>query len=762
MALTTMYPVKTNSPELTLQTALTADPADHDIVISGDVPNKLPAASNIFVIGTGEDAETVYYPTAYTGTDPYTFSGVTRAFQGTVNSWSAGTSIARLFTAYDHDTFRTNILELDSSKADFTVPNYDYVVQKVGTYYSAYDKSGTLVPDSYSTSFHVTMNYLFAAAASESVIVIVPGSYTITSPTTDVTGKSFTIYGYGATITNTATTYQLFDFFGTVVDASDASVLTASPVANDIHVDVTTATDYSTGKLIKIYDDEIFGHEGGIYDRVYRGEISKIDSVATKVINLQDSLFSGYLTGSNANAVPITPISIKIYGLKIVQPSSTGSYQAIRITYGKDCVVKDCTFDPIGYLSVEFTDCYNVLFTNNTCNGGECVGSGYGVVISGACRHVIVSNNIVTQCRHCLELGTYYADPTIGQAGDVIAIGNTLSGDGQANPVDVHLGWTTYIFGNTIDAFHSTTSDAIELGSKYALIEGNLIRNAQYLFQSRSEVYNQNVVIKNNIFYGESDSLTYIVNFQATTRGTFDRLVIEGNEMFNAACIASIDNCDITQLIIRNNTLDTSTYAQANSTTGLMIKGNTGTPAAGYYADVTIDGNVIKNTSSHGMLLRGVYGTCRNNKILNVGRVGSDKYGLYLLAADPGLNKIMVSGNHIENNVDNYMSVGILESNANNSNTFSDNIIIGAHDSNYTIAGTTSTGLIKYGRTSIADGGTITHGLSATPTWAIVTPITAGEFATVTTLGATTLTVAIKKHDNSAGTTQYVSWMCGI
>lgn len=60
------------------------------------------------------------------------------------------------------------------------------------------------------------------------------------------------------------------------------------------------------------------------------------------------------------------------------------------------------------------------------------------------------------------------------------------------------------------------------------------------------------------------------------------------------------------------------------------------------------------------------------------------------------------------------------------------------------------------GATSVADGGTITHGLAATPTKARATASTAGEFASVTALGSTTITVSIKKHDGTAGTTQTV------
>jgi hypothetical protein len=63
------------------------------------------------------------------------------------------------------------------------------------------------------------------------------------------------------------------------------------------------------------------------------------------------------------------------------------------------------------------------------------------------------------------------------------------------------------------------------------------------------------------------------------------------------------------------------------------------------------------------------------------------------------------------------------------------------------------------GATSVADGGTITHGLGTTPTGVIVTPSTSGEIASVTAVDATTFTVALKKiSDGSAGTTQTVYW----
>lgn len=66
------------------------------------------------------------------------------------------------------------------------------------------------------------------------------------------------------------------------------------------------------------------------------------------------------------------------------------------------------------------------------------------------------------------------------------------------------------------------------------------------------------------------------------------------------------------------------------------------------------------------------------------------------------------------------------------------------------------------GTVAVADGGTITHGLMTTPVWYWVMPTVAGEMASVTAVSSTTLTVALKKHDNTAGTTQTVSWRAGV
>ena len=106
MALDTMYAGKVNSPATTLDGGINDSVTTINVVDGGDLPD----APNIAVIGTGEDAETILYGAK----NANELSSVTRGFEGTAKAWDSGTSIARLFTAYDYDTLKSNITDLDS------------------------------------------------------------------------------------------------------------------------------------------------------------------------------------------------------------------------------------------------------------------------------------------------------------------------------------------------------------------------------------------------------------------------------------------------------------------------------------------------------------------------------------------------------------------------------------------------------------------------------------------------------------------------
>lgn len=110
MSLTDMYPAKNNSPV----TTLTAGINSADTSMTVEDASVLPAAPNIAVIGTTDSAEIV----KYTAINSNTLT-IVRGQNGTVPGvWAEGTTVARNFTALDHESFRTNILDLDNRKTD--------------------------------------------------------------------------------------------------------------------------------------------------------------------------------------------------------------------------------------------------------------------------------------------------------------------------------------------------------------------------------------------------------------------------------------------------------------------------------------------------------------------------------------------------------------------------------------------------------------------------------------------------------------------
>lgn len=96
-----MYNAIVNSPITQLSVAI----SDASTTIQVLDASLLPDAPNLATIGKGENAETILY-TGKTGND---LTGVTRGFEGVAQAWDINTQVARFYTAYDHNTFKTGI-----------------------------------------------------------------------------------------------------------------------------------------------------------------------------------------------------------------------------------------------------------------------------------------------------------------------------------------------------------------------------------------------------------------------------------------------------------------------------------------------------------------------------------------------------------------------------------------------------------------------------------------------------------------------------
>lgn len=103
----TMYPGMVNSPETTITNGIN----ESDTIIYVLDPARVPEPPNLMTLGTGTNAETV--KVLEMNDNAIT---VERGFQGIPKAWPAGTVIARNFTAYDYDTLKENIEDLEATK----------------------------------------------------------------------------------------------------------------------------------------------------------------------------------------------------------------------------------------------------------------------------------------------------------------------------------------------------------------------------------------------------------------------------------------------------------------------------------------------------------------------------------------------------------------------------------------------------------------------------------------------------------------------
>lgn len=158
-----------------------------------------------------------------------------------------------------------------------------------------------------------------------------------------------------------------------------------------------------------------------------------------------------------------------------------------------------------------------------------------------------------------------------------------------------------------------------------------------------------------------------------------------------------------------------------------------------------IVGNIIVDNGSgavpgdrNGMLLRGVQNSLIEGNIVQDTGVGYQQYGIRITGT-------IANGNHFANNI--LLGNVIANMSLTGSHTFRDNI-------GYVTA--------RGGTASVADGGTIAHGLVGTPTKFSVQATVAGHIATATADGVN-LTVALKNHDGSSvATPEPVVWWAEI
>lgn len=289
-------------------------------------------------------------------------------------------------------------------------------------------------------------------------------------------------------------------------------------------------------------------------------------------------------------------------------------------------------------------------------------------------------------------------------------------------------------------------------------VVGNYISangRAGFRVEGTNGVVDQVVVVGN--LFDNNNTTDDATQGQIDVRGTKSaRVIIQGNTFVNG-------NNGKAEIVVESSAIYTIVD-------GNIFMGLTGQQSGVYGSSTTyleVRNNLFRNIQQHGVQLVSCT-TCQiqNNHIITVGLQTTLTYqGIDLQSCASTL----VGGNHItaagSGNTQQYgVKVG---SGCTGTAILGNRLVSAGGTANLSDAGTTTYSMANAGvnprrnsgaEASVADGGTITHNFASAPTSVRVTCSVSGEFASVTTIGATTFTVAIKKHDGTAGTTQTIYW----
>ncbi|UPK45774.1 phage tail protein [Paenibacillus pabuli] len=273
----TMYPAAVNSRQTELAAAID-DIQTSFMVLDGSV---LPPAPNELTIGTDESAETIKYE----GLSGNELTGVTRGFEGVAKSWAAGTKLGRYFTAYDHDTFRGNIEDLnvrlnnipapmDASLTDKGIVQLSNKVNGTSQNLAATEKAvndtrlsivndyirqpGYAVTTGTATAYVVTLDPVPASLPAGFGITIVPHVASGAAPTLNVNGlgaiplkkQDGTAYAAGDLLAGKPYSFRRVgsDF---LADSGGREV----EIPGQTEMTVTYSEDIAQGDMVRIYTE---------------------------------------------------------------------------------------------------------------------------------------------------------------------------------------------------------------------------------------------------------------------------------------------------------------------------------------------------------------------------------------------------------------------------------------------------------------------------------------------------------------------------
>lgn len=461
------------------------------------------------------------------------------------------------------------------------------------------------------------------------------------------------------------------------------------------------------------------------------------------------------------------------------QPHTHATYAPVtgHIFSNNTCIASGVQEAYIKFANDGTTGTSDVSIIGNTLQGGFIWISSD---TTGAVSKILISNN------------------TINTTDQTASIYNT---GGSVNTPEVSV----QITGNKIT---NAAGAGISLAApSHLIIEGNRVENTTasgITIANANTSINPEIIISNNMVIDTATSSGNALYFSTSAANT-NRLTIEGNHFINAtanqggavfsmSAAGSTTTADFIGNTVVNSNIVTSGYAGltfkasgntiynyssgAGAVPAFNIGGNTNAPkiinntidTGNYYGidmqsnNFEISQNVFNNITFQTVLnIGGSNGLVNGNTILNQVSTGGTDYGL-VIGGDrvAAIGNVLVGGATIENGIRLLAGADATRLFGNNVDGYAAQVVnLGTNTYMRGNFGAVSGYMSDNGGvTSVADGGTIAHGMGVTPTFAICSASAANHICQITAKDATNLTIGLIDHAGATiAAAENVYWM---
>lgn len=483
--------------------------------------------------------------------------------------------------------------------------------------------------------------------------------------------------------------------FECISTLGSATALTGDAAVRATSVDVTSASGLSAGMIVLVRDAT---YKYGTTGR--NMELNEIASVASLTVTLKNRLIGSYATGSSAELVPVTAPArnIKFENVYVDIPSGKDG-GAFYFEEAYNCEVNNCrSTGQKGQPGVQTWRSAYIKVNGGDFSDGQSQstpGYGYGCNFGEASHHCVARGTSFKNVREC----------AIGGNARYCGYVNCISVSSYDNAFNTHAmgaedcyfeGCKSYSARSKGFYAGGVTGQAPDKRIRFDNCESYYSGYFGFWSQGDTGVEPEDITFEHcrAFHYGDDTATSYGFYVLKNTRPRVIGCYINADGETNARAAIKVEIC--TDAIVRHNTI-----CGSSSGWGIIHAGCTG---------VTIEDNSISG-------------------------IGGSAQGVY--AESTHSTKVLVRRNSVDNDTPFTKNTGDIHE-YNEYDTLRQNA--------------------RGAAAATTDGATITHGCVTTPYMVRATGSVASQFVSVTTIGGTTFTVAIKKDTGAAGDSQTVYW----